>query len=197
MKHKERWVLCTWVFLLALLLGAASSFGKGKTPTPRDTDKDGVPDHLDKCPRTPGIRTGAKGRLGCPLVVVSCKPRPYSLRVFFVSGSAALQPKSHPVLRNVADVMKQHPKIKVRVEGHTDNILGKQKSIRLGRQRALAVLQFLVKLGVPSERLMLRSYGFARPLVSHKAARAKLVNNRVSFHQVKTKKRPSAEHKKR
>ncbi len=197
MKHKERWVLCTWVFLLALLLGTTSSFGKGKTPTPRDTDKDGVPDHLDKCPRTPGVRTGAKEKLGCPFVVVSCMPKPRNLRVFFVSGSAAIQPKSHPVLRNVADVMKQNPQIKVLVEGHTDDRLGQRRSLRLGRQRAVVVQQFLIKLGVSPERLKVRSYGSTKPLLAHKQARAKLVNNRVSFHLLKKKKRPSLREKKR
>src|SRR5205807_8512103 len=43
-------------------------------------------------------------------------------RVLFDSGEAELKPEGEAVLRKVAEILAQHPGLKIHVIGHTDNV---------------------------------------------------------------------------
>ncbi len=81
----------------------------------------------------------------------------------------------------VAQVMKETPEIKVRVEGHTDAAGGADYNRTLSERRALSVGEYLVKVGIEPSRLILIGKGMAEPLTSNRYDPA---NRRVQFVRV-------------
>lgn len=95
--------------------------------------------------------------------------------VTFDSGSVALKEKSHQVLRNVANLLKQkHSGKRIYVEGHTDTdplVKTKDKyrdNRQLSYERADAVGRFLVGLGVPESSIAVVGYGQFDPISTNK-----------------------------
>jgi uncharacterized protein (TIGR03382 family) len=99
----------------------------------------------------------------------------------FAFNEATLLPESHGVLDEVVDVLLRHPKIQLRIEGHTDDRGDPAYNLQLSRERARAVLAYLVDKGVKPERLASEGFGASRPVVKGKTEKARAVNRRVQF----------------
>jgi outer membrane protein OmpA-like peptidoglycan-associated protein len=108
-------------------------------------------------------------------------PGTVGFRINFTFNSAVLPDSSHTMIERVAQVMKEAPDIKVRVEGHTDAIGSADYNVSLSERRALSVAEYLVKQGVEPARLMLIGKGMAEPLVQNPKDPA---NRRVQFVRV-------------
>jgi MYXO-CTERM domain-containing protein len=149
-----------------------------------DRDGDGVVDRLDNCPDEPGTAAnqGCKRR---QRVRISSSRLEILDRVFFQNNRAKIQRRSFALLRNVAQVLMVHPEIEhVRIEGHTDDRGNDDHNLKLSQQRAEAVVEFLVKEGVPRERLTPVGFGEIRPIDSNKTNRGRGANRRVEFNIV-------------
>ena len=145
-----------------------------------DSDKDKIPDPDDKCPYVPGV----KERNGCPKVVlvkVTKKSIQILKKIFFRTGSARIRRRSYPVLNQVVTVLKNFPKIRVRVEGHTDNVGSKKYNKGLSQRRAKSVRRFLMKKGIDAGRLESEGYGMEKPLVPNNSRKNRAKNRRVEF----------------
>ena len=120
-----------------------------------------------------------KQRVGraCPSVETDFASRRVLLRrpVVFVKGLDELMPGSKEVLRQLADVVQAAsdaaavrgwPPVKMQIEGHVNNVDNPRAAdmIDLSQQRAEAVVEHLVALGVDSRVLVARGFGGARPL---------------------------------
>ncbi len=68
------------------------------------------------------------------------------------------------VLDKIAQYMKKHPKIKVRIEGNCDERGTVAYNLVLGWKRAMAAKQYLVSKGISPDRISIISYGKSRPL---------------------------------
>jgi OmpA-OmpF porin, OOP family len=93
------------------------------------------------------------------------KPAAVGFRINFAFDSAVLPGSAHDMIDTVAAVMKETPTIKVRVEGHTDAVGSPGYNNELSKQRAIAVGEYLVKLGIDPSRLVLVGKGMSDPLV--------------------------------
>ena len=109
------------------------------------------------------------------------KPTAAGFRINFAFNSAVLPDSAHEMIDVVAQVMKESPEIKVRVEGHTDAVGSADYNVSLSERRALSVGEYLVKVGVDPSRLMLIGKGMAEPLTSNRYDPA---NRRVQFVRV-------------
>jgi peptidoglycan-associated lipoprotein len=67
-------------------------------------------------------------------------------------------------LQQNANWLKQNPAAKVEIEGHCDDRGTVEYNLALGAKRAKAVKDYLVTLGIPSDRLSTISYGEELPL---------------------------------
>jgi OOP family OmpA-OmpF porin len=94
------------------------------------------------------------------------------LRVQFALGSATLSPEQQERMRIFAEALKrpQLANMRFRIEGHTDSIGSRASNIELSRRRAEAVADFLTSQGVPASRLIVRGYGYDRPLPGRPAS---------------------------
>ena len=149
-----------------------------------DNDGDEVVDVEDQCPLIPGVKSGDKP--GCPkkkpaLVVVTKKEIKITQQIHFAFGKSTIRPVSFRVLDAVADVLRDNPKIKLEVQGHTDNKGSPSFNKALSDSRAKAVRRYLVDKGIDSGRLRGKGYGMDRPLVPNTSARNRALNRRVQF----------------
>ena len=85
--------------------------------------------------------------------------------VYFDYDKTMLRPEAEPVLGGLAQWMRQHPQVRIRIAGHADERGTREYNLALGDRRAVAVRAYLVALGIPAERLDTVSYGKERPAV--------------------------------
>lgn len=146
--------------------------GKG---CPLDSDKDGVADYQDKCPDS---KAGALvDDKGCYVVLKNSET--INLNVLFATGKSDIVGDAGAELAKVAEFMKRYPDTAVTIEGHTDNRGKADKNQTLSQQRAEAVRDALVKLGVDGSRLKAVGYGAAQPVADNKTEEGRAKNRRV------------------
>ncbi len=138
-----------------------------------DSDGDGVPDRLDKCPGTPhGVKVDANG----------CEIDEVVLRgVTFNTASAKLLPASDSVLDEVASTLKQRPNSTAEVRGYTDSVGKSAYNHKLSQRRAESVVDYLVAHGVAASQLTAKGFGEENPVASNKTAEGRAENRRVTI----------------
>jgi outer membrane protein OmpA-like peptidoglycan-associated protein len=146
-----------------------------------DNDKDGVLDVNDDCPNEPGPADNK----GCPkkpsLVVVTDKEIKILQQIHFEFDKDKIRPESFKILDAVVDILKQYPKIRLEIQGHTDNKGKPEYNKGLSDRRAASVLKYLVAHGVDKGRLTSKGYGMERPLVPNDSDQNRALNRRVQF----------------
>jgi peptidoglycan-associated lipoprotein len=84
--------------------------------------------------------------------------------IYFDFNSSALSAIGQEILTKNAEILKASSAVKVQIEGHCDERGGVQYNLALGEKRANAVRNFLVSLGVTSDKISTVSLGKERPL---------------------------------
>ncbi len=165
-----------------------------------DKDKDGIPCYreikLDPNPNIPDIIRKVKiaqNKKPKKLDISSKKketPKTYKstdaiiqpVRVHFYLNSSKIKKEYLPYLNVVAKYLKTHPDVKVKIKGHTDNTGSKKYNDKLALKRAEAVKQYLVKLGVSRNRIMIDGVGKSEYIVSNNNELDRFTNRRVEFY---------------
>jgi chemotaxis protein MotB len=103
----------------------------------------------------------------------------------FPEGSAFLQPKFRPLVRQIAELVKDVPGI-VRISGHTDSLQLDSELYRsnwdLSAQRAVSVAQEMEKVrGFSHQRLRVRGMADTEPLVANDTDENRAKNRRVEI----------------
>lgn len=101
--------------------------------------------------------------------------------VLFDTGKAHLKSGSQRSLQKLAQFLAENPQRRVAVEGFTDSVGGDDYNQNLSEQRANAVRDALVGLGVDSSRISARGYGKAFPVAGNEAATGRQLNRRVEI----------------
>ncbi|MBI5501538.1 MAG: OmpA family protein [Deltaproteobacteria bacterium] len=148
-----------------------------------DNDGDGIRDVDDGCRDEPETANGFEDEDGCPdfarrgvAEIAILKP------ILFRSNSDEILAESYPVLADVASIMEAHPEIRIRVEGHTDDRGSDEHNLELSRDRAAAVVRFLVERhGIGAERLSSEGFGEAQPIGPNATPEGRARNRRVVF----------------
>lgn len=99
--------------------------------------------------------------------------------VLFEAGESRLAPAAVRKIKDIALFMRNHPQRRAVIEGHSDNRGRAAYNRKLSRDRAFAVLESLLRIGVPEERLSVQGYGEKRPLASNYTAMGRKKNRRV------------------
>jgi outer membrane protein OmpA-like peptidoglycan-associated protein len=102
--------------------------------------------------------------------------------IVFDTGKADVKPESAPALEEVVKLLKEDPKLKLYVVGHTDNVGALAASVDLSNRRAAAVVQLLVsKYSVAADRLLPHGDGPYSPLASNDTEDGRATNRRVEL----------------
>ncbi len=86
-------------------------------------------------------------------------------RVYFAFNKYNIESQYDAVLSQDAELMKQFPSIRVRIEGNCDERGTQEYNLALGERRARAVYDYFVAHGVNPGQLEMISYGKENPAV--------------------------------
>jgi len=140
---------------------------------PVDSDGDGVPDNVDRCPNTP--RGDRVGPYGC-----SCD---VTIRTHFAFDSAQLTAEDKATLDTVAARLKELEFVDGVANGHTDNVGDAAYNLKLSERRAQAVVDYLAAKGVAPGRIKAVGYGESKPLADNATEAGRAQNRRVTIHR--------------
>ncbi len=101
--------------------------------------------------------------------------------VHFAYDSYELDGSARDVLAANAEWLKENRRARTEIEGHCDERGTVEYNLALGAKRAKAVKDYLVSLGVASERLTTISYGEELPLCRDVGEQCYARNRRVHF----------------
>ncbi|QCI68955.1 BON domain-containing protein [Phreatobacter stygius] len=101
--------------------------------------------------------------------------------VAFRPDSDAIRPDSLAVLTRIARSLGQCPAAAFIVEGHTDDTGSAERNLDLSQARALSVVKYLIRRGVPAARLTAQGFGQTRPVVPNDSAANRAKNRRIDF----------------
>ena len=144
-----------------------------------DSDQDGVPDYLDMCPQAPGLIENK----GCPEVKREVRQllQKAMQGIEFETGKAAIKKKSYDLLDKIAQIFIDNSNYIIEVQGHTDSTGKYEQNVKISQQRADQVMAYLVKQGVPAERMTAVGYGPDVPIADNGTKAGRQKNRRVEF----------------
>ncbi|MCA1795409.1 MAG: OmpA family protein [Desulfobacteraceae bacterium] len=101
---------------------------------------------------------------------------------YFDFDESEIKPGAFDYLDQIADILKKHPQVTVKVQGHTDNIGTKAYNEALAIRRAKAVKTYLTEKGINEDRLTVEGFGFSKPAAPNTTDRGRSLNRRVELH---------------
>jgi NitT/TauT family transport system substrate-binding protein len=104
------------------------------------------------------------------------------LTIYFATGSAELDPNAKMVLEQAAELAETFGSAYIRVSGNTDNVGGREMNLKLSKQRANAVVNFLVnKYGFPRSKFIVEGHGPDKPVAKNDTEEGRAKNRRTDF----------------
>jgi outer membrane protein OmpA-like peptidoglycan-associated protein len=104
--------------------------------------------------------------------------------VTFGSGNATLTPNAKKVLDGVAEQLLANPKVKIEIQGHTDNVGKPATNLELSERRAKSVVGYLATKGVKMSNMRAVGYGQDIPIADNKTAEGRELNRRIEMIRV-------------
>ena len=101
--------------------------------------------------------------------------------VLFDTGEADLKSSANRTVLKIVQFLQLNPKRVVRIEGYTDSTGGKQDNLKLSRDRAQAVANVLMDLGIEDKRIQVEGYGDEYPVEVNASERGRAQNRRVEI----------------
>ena len=167
------------LMLLALALAAGCSAHasvQASTTPPPATDV--APPATEPDAEPPPVVASELKTLEIQKEVIRLKP---GMKILFGSDSDKLLPEDNEILDEVVSVLQQNGKLRIRVEGHTDNVGDKGHNEELSTRRAAAVRAYLITKGMPEDRLESVGCGAGTPIADNATEDGKAQNRRVEF----------------
>lgn len=123
--------------------------------------------------------------IDCALNVKDISPPPdklcMNLKVEFATDSAEITPNYYDEISKVGVYMQKYPTTTANIEGHTDNVGGYEYNMKLSRQRAESVVNYLVeKFGIERSRLSAMGYGPTRRIAYNITPEGRQKNRRIN-----------------
>lgn len=104
-----------------------------------------------------------------------------SLYISFASGQSALPSNSGGIIQEIVKLLERAPDLKIRIEGHTDNVGNPASNKKLSEERAISVMQSLVTKGISPSRLQAIGYGQEKPIADNSTEKGRYHNRRVEL----------------
>ncbi|MEO1260713.1 MAG: OmpA family protein [Bacteroidota bacterium] len=93
------------------------------------------------------------------------KEKPFELQnILFEFNQAILDTVSFVELKKLIVFLRKHPELNLEIHGHTDNKGNDDYNLKLSRERAAAVYQYLIEKEIAAERLKYQGFGEEKPI---------------------------------
>lgn len=101
--------------------------------------------------------------------------------IFFDFDKATLRPESTNELERLTKLLNDVPTLKIEISGHTDSKGAADYNQKLSQNRAKAVVDYLVKAGIGTDRLTFAGYGKDQPIATNDTDDGRQLNRRTEF----------------
>lgn len=102
-------------------------------------------------------------------------------KIRFDSGKAMIERDSYGLLDRLMETALRCPSANLEIAGHTDSDGDEEANMALSERRAQAVADYMLRAGLPSERLKAVGYGETQPLANNDTDQGKAQNRRIEF----------------
>jgi len=165
-----RLISMSLLFVITMLLGTGCQSIKNWWPFGGDDEVENgivdLPPSIDDPQQDPKIPTKFKeGPVGERAGAWKRRPELKLPTIYFSYDKFLLGAREKNILDQVAAYMKKSPALGLIVEGYCDERGSEEYNRALGERRALAVHDYLITIGIPSDRIQTQSYGEERPAV--------------------------------
>jgi outer membrane protein OmpA-like peptidoglycan-associated protein len=156
-----------------------------------DNDKDGIPDLIDKCPDEPETFNGYKDDDGCADTLPKPKkepdfPKQQIMRgIMFNNNTAEITFDSFQWLDHVVKSLKEYSEIEIEIRAYSDASEVFARNMQLTQMRAEAVRQYIISLGIDSQRVRAVGCGSANPIADNRSAAGRAQNRRIEIIRTK------------
>lgn len=106
-------------------------------------------------------------------------------RILFETDKATLRPESMDQIKSIAIIMKAYPNVELKIGGYTDNTGEAKHNQQLSTERANAVMNAIVGMGIPSARLKAEGYGSQFPVADNSTEEGRAKNRRIDVRVAK------------
>lgn len=104
--------------------------------------------------------------------------------VKFQPNSVNFTSASEPALQSLLALLQEYPQQRIRIEGHTDNTGADTINLRMSKDRAAAVSNYLVNRGIAPDRLIVKGYGATQPVDTNDTETGRSRNRRIEVSHV-------------
>ncbi|MBN2174883.1 MAG: OmpA family protein [Bacteroidales bacterium] len=105
-----------------------------------------------------------------------------SYGIYFDSGKDVVKPESYGSIKEIANVLKEYPDLKIEIIGHTDSDGDDASNLGLSQRRANSVKDYLVsQFQIEDSRMQTDGMGETKPIEDNSTPQGKAKNRRVEF----------------
>lgn len=137
--------------IAGLAAGCASQSSQESSPAPAPA------------PTAMGSTPSARSTPGNSVAGVRTAMMPQARSVYYEFDRSEIRADSAKVVDANAQYLRDHPELKVKVEGNADERGSREYNLALGQRRADAVMKRMTILGIPNDRIETVSYGKEKP----------------------------------
>jgi OmpA-OmpF porin, OOP family len=102
-------------------------------------------------------------------------------KIRFMSSQFSIDADSRGLMDRLVEIALRCPAASLEIGGHTDADGDEDANMKLSERRAQAVLEYLLRAGLPADRLHAVGYGQTVPVASNDTAEGKAQNRRIEF----------------
>ena len=99
----------------------------------------------------------------------------------FDTAKATIKPESESTLGEIVKLLQADPSLKLRIEGHTDNVGQAAANQALSEKRAASVVAWLTQHGIAGTRLTAKGLGASKPIADNATDEGRAKNRRVEL----------------
>jgi len=104
-----------------------------------------------------------------------------ALYINFDTGKSTIKPESNELIDEIVAALKSKSDMKVKLEGHTDNVGTPADNKKLSNDRANAVMNAIVAKGINKSRLSAEGFGLEKPIADNSTEAGRAKNRRVEM----------------
>jgi outer membrane protein OmpA-like peptidoglycan-associated protein len=101
--------------------------------------------------------------------------------IYFEVGKAVIKTEFSTDLDRIVQFLKDNPRAKLEIQGHTDSTGSLTLNNKLSQERANSVVEYLKKNEIESSRLTSKGYGPSVPITTNSTTEGKAKNRRVEM----------------
>jgi len=101
--------------------------------------------------------------------------------IFFQTAKYELELKSQTELDKIVSFLNRNPDLTLEISGHTDDVGKDEDNMVLSKKRAQALFDYLIKAGIPKQRIRFQGYGETKPVAPNDTEANRQLNRRIEL----------------